>query len=341
MRGKTPLLISLVLIVAPLAGCVGSSGDPGQDAAPDTETNASLTDAAKQEGVDIDSVEAPEWEMLDWWEYEASGPWTTNTNYKVIVHMKGDGYVTATDTRDQAVYDMFWGDPFIGDMDEDLNPADDRFPDKVFDWPLTPNKTWSTQDGEGRSWDFVAHQRNSVDTPEGEYAGYHIAGESEDNWRIFVTYVPGMNWFTNWMLHNATDEMLINVNLQDRGTNYTGDMFVGDSTVHVDEQRLSTAEGPKQWTIPVEDADTDLHWMVARWSAAASGAVLLNPAGEVAWQAGPDAGPHGAFAEGHIEDPAAGDWELIVAAPGDSSTPAFGGSYVRAATFQMETMNHG
>lgn len=336
-RSSLVVVLVLVLVTAfALGGCVGDQGP--SDATP-TEGNATpdgtAGDAAAPGEVDLSSVEAPTWEMLDWFAFEASGPWTTNTEYDVIVHsIEGEGYVTATDTREQAVYDLFWDDPFIGRTDEELNPASPEMPATVFDWPLTPDKTWTSQDGNGTTWEMVAHKRDSVQTHAGTFGGYHIRGEAEDGWTIFVTYVPGLEWFSNWMLHRPDGEMMINVDMVGMGSNYTGEMFLGDSTVHVDADWSGTQDAPGVQTFTVAEEASHLRAYVSTDSGGPHGFLLVGPDGQVH-----PSDPAETVGSGDqisktidIQDPPAGDWTLIA--------EATDGGFLRVVEMALETMSH-
>lgn len=330
---RSGLVVALVLLTASaLGGCVGDQGP--SDATP-AEGNATpegtAGDAADPGEVDLASVEAPTWDMLDWFAFEASGPWTTNTDYDVIVHsIEGEGYVTATDTREQAVYDLFWDDPFIGRMDEQLNPASPEMPATVFDWPLTPDKTWTSQDGNGTTWEMVAHKRDSVETHAGSFGGYHIRGEAEDGWTIFVTYVPGLEWFSNWMLHRPDGEMMINVDMVGMGSNYSGEMFLGDSNVHVDADWSVTQDAPGVQTFTVAEDATDLRVYVSLGSDP-YGFALIGPGGEDVAQASFAGQPTQTI---HVEDPAAGDWTLLAQTTGAEE------GFLRVVEMSLETMSH-
>lgn len=329
-RSLALVAASILVAAAVLGGCVGDQApsDAGPTAGNATDDGTVGDDAPGE--VDLDRVEAPTWEMLDWFTFEASGDWTTNTEYDVIVHSTGDGYVTATDTREQAVYDLFWDDPFIGGMDEELNPASPEMPETVFDWPLTPDKTWTSQDGNGTTWEMVAHKRDSVQTHAGIFGGYHIRGESETGWTIFVTYVPGMEWFSNWMLHRPDDEMMINVDMVGMGSNYTGEMFLGESTDHLDASWGSAEDAPGGETFTVSEDATDLRVYVSLGSDP-YGFALVGPEGQ-AGQASFAGQPTQTV---HVEDPAAGDWTVLAQTAG-----AEGGGYLRVVEMSLETMSH-
>lgn len=330
--GRPSVVVAILLAAILLGGCVGSQAPAETDTAP-SETDDGTADDAEPGEVDLDRVEAPTWEMLDWFRFEASGPWTTNTQYEVIVHSAGDGYVTATDTREQAVYDLFWDDPFIGEMDAELNPASPEMPETVFDWPLTPDKTWTSQDGNGTSWEMVAHEREQVQTHAGTFGGYHIRGESETGWTIFVTYVPGMEWFSNWMLHRPDDEMMINVDMVGMGANYTGEMYIGDSTEHVE---ASWGAAPNQHSrsesFDVDEDATDLRVHVDL-RGDLYGFALVGPDDEIHAQ---QTGTRSGFSETvHVVDPAAGQWTVLAQTAG-----AEGGGYLRVVEMSLETMSH-
>lgn len=341
MRPVIALLAAALLVAVPLAGCTGGPSDAAVD--PASSGNDTVSEETK---TDLAGVDAPEWQALDWFEYEMSGAFTRagslddSVTYKVIVHAPTEeGYETGTDSEAQLRYDLFWGaDPLIGQMDHDLNPQDPQMP-QLFNWPLEHNKTWETE-GFGETFTFVAHARDSVQTHAGPMPGYHIVGEGQDSgWRLLLTYVPQMRWFSNWMVHNATDTMVINVDMTDMGRDYSGEMFVGSSAQKVESLYFDPTDSA-DLPFTVEDKATDLRFFLSMGSGGVSHARLLDPEGNEAWSAGPSV--QGWVEETvHIDDPAAGEWRFQIAftntpPPG----PRLGAAYLRAATFQINSMTH-
>lgn len=341
MRPLFAVIVAAVLVAVPLAGCTGAPTDDAVE--PAASGNETVSEETK---TDLAGVDAPEWQALDWFEFEASGEFTRagslddSVTYKVIVHAPTEeGYETGTDSEEQLQYDLFWGaDPLIGQMGHDLNPKDEILPE-FFDWPLEHNKTWQTQ-GFDQSWTFTAHARDSVQTHAGPMPGYHIVGEADSGWRFLMTYVPQMRWFSNWMVHNATDAMVINVDMTDMGRDYSGDMFVGSSDLAVEQFYQNPADSVEV-PVSVEDGDTDLHFLVGMGSLAHSDARLLDPDGNEAWSMGPMVND-GGFEIVNLDDPMAGEWTFRVSF-GNAPPPApvqFGGAFLRAATFQVNSMTH-
>lgn len=347
MAVKEVLFAVLLLTLVPLAGCVGGGSGSGgpTDAAPSNASGRAdgSPDGDAGGGVPADGAQAPEWSMLDWFKFKAEGRWTTNSTYTAIVHAKtDDGYVVATDTREQAVYEKFWNDPFLGEMTRDLDPVDDRLPEQVFNWPLQDGKTWTTQNASGGTWEMSVDRRQ-VQTHAGEMTGFRIKGRSADNWTVFVTYTPQMDWFSNWMLHNATGEMLINVDMVGMGSNYTGEMFVGSGEIRADDEWRDTTQNPHVVSVEVGEDVTDLHYFVFTGSLVGSHVTVIGPEGNVT-NHGPT--PNGAAGvplqavERNVRDPAAGTWRFVIEFVGYPDV-TWGRAYLRVATIQLETMSHG
>lgn len=341
MRPLFAVLVAAALVAVPLAGCTGAPTDDAVE--PAASGNETVSEETRTE---LAGVDAPEWQALDWFEYEMAGEFTPSgslnesVTYKIIVHAPTEeGYETGTDSEEQLQWDLFWGvDPLIGQMDHDLNPTDAILP-KFFDWPLEHNKTWRTE-GFNQSWTFVAHARDSVQTHAGPMPGYHIVGEAESGWQFLLTYVPQMRWFSNWMVHQPDGTMVINVDMTDMGRDYSGEMFVGSSDLAVDQGYRNPADSVEV-PVSVGDGDTDLHFLLGVGSVAVSDARLLDPDGDEAWSMGPYVNDDG-VEQVNLDDPMAGEWTFRVTF-GNAPPPSpvtVGGAYLRAATFQIDSMTH-
>lgn len=363
---KRTLLLGLLVAAVALAGCIGGGATDDGDAAP-AETGGTGTGAGTggsgsggAGAYDLDNLEPQPIPNFFWFEYAISGPWTVTgsleevENYRIIFHTSSSGYFTATDNKEVLIQDLFWDiDPFLGGLDEGLNPLGDVYP-KLYDWPLTDGKTW-TSTGWDAEWSHVAHQRDAISTPMGTWPGYHIVATATvddpnfgGEWRLLYDYIPGMFWFSNFMLHNGDGEMTINIDMVSHGPDYEGDMWVGEVDVKYDnlfawDDHWGTTDLVPPKSFDVAEEDTHLVGALVRYGAVQGGA-LLGPENEVKEQFDPQVCNPNTF-EGcsgwhwfRFDEPAAGTWQLAMEAVG-VPTVFDGGVGAKIATMRITQMH--
>lgn len=346
----------------------GGDGNGSDDGAGGDDGDGSGDDGGA--GLDLTSLDRPTWEPGYWWEMNVSGVWTIGgpdgMDYTLVAEeATDDGYVTRSDVREVAVYDTFWDDPLVGPIGPDLTPAPDavyrtpehevpsalsvgsqvRIPEPLFDWPLTPDKTWTADDANGTTWSLSADLSN-VSVAGARVEGYRVSGSSSDGWTLNVTYVPSLLWFSEFEVTDPNDVRMIRAGIRDAGTSFEGRTFTGSETLQAEEVWTSTPDGPHRVPVEVPSDATDLHYTLTIWSFWSSSAALLDPSGNVVRQHGPTS-PQLVFVlpgdgrlqfEENIQDPASGTWQLVVetvAGPDAGTNTMFGGAAARASTLNV------
>lgn len=336
------LPVVLLLLVVPLAGCIGgdAGGGPGAPAAGADGDGGDGADGQGNQSLDVDleRLDRPTLAVHDWWTYDVSGPWTTEGSHTVFSHVvDSTGYQMATDSADQMSWWLFWDwwglGPMLGQVDRELNPVDGPV---LLDFPLTHNKAWTAAtEGDG-SWDLVAHLVENQPTGVGDLPAYHIVGTNETGWQIIVVYSPVVKGYALYELWQPdASEPNVRIRLTDHGTEYAGPIVLGSTQLHADMGWEGLRGPDSNLDFEVAEGTTDLWFAFFGGSAALTYGVLLDPAANPVWTSYVT-GPGGVEAIESIADPAPGTWTFQLDTVGLDGSMA--GGYLRVASVTIETL---
>lgn len=171
-------------------------------------------------------ADRPGWQEDDWWSFRVEVPDGGHAASTFVVHEAGpDGYQLGSNRSNG-----FFGIPFHGDVDQDLNPkvAGERW--EMFRFPLEDGDSWTQR--------FLGHvvttsvEAAEVPGPEGALDGYRLTAEAYGAPIATYTYTPETGWLTSFTLRDPeTGEPLAWANLTDQGTGYQGRYLV-EEPVH-------------------------------------------------------------------------------------------------------------
>lgn len=198
MRG--PLAFVALLMLALLAGCAGNT-DPATE--------------EQQRAEETGISEVPEWQVGDYWSYDSP---IGEATYVVTEVSAGD-YLVETDSQGSAYYEAKHDSAFQGLIRKsDLAGSEDGRRVDMFDWPLEPNKRWTT------TWDDEPLHMFADPMGEGQY---HVMGHRQDDDQMVVEYhyTAAVGWFEYIVFYNETGEETWRLDLNDHGEGFSGTVY--------------------------------------------------------------------------------------------------------------------
>ncbi|HJM18415.1 MAG TPA: hypothetical protein QF703_02670 [Candidatus Thalassarchaeaceae archaeon] len=201
MRGTAALLMSLPLMAASITGCTGLLD----------------TDGSEGEG---GALNAPEWEIGDWWLYTFSTPDYFDDSAKLVIastdEEDGDAYMLAISSEAEALrHAVLNHNPFLGRITKDnLSPYENGIPQSVLIFPIT----------EGESWSFTLFSTEwaaSV-TSVGDEA--IITASNLDGSRLDYVYDNDVRLFSTFIWTDSNGSEQLRMMLSDHGIGHTGEV---------------------------------------------------------------------------------------------------------------------
>lgn len=197
------LLICLVLVTAPLAGCLGGDTPDGPGPAPDQGADQAPETPA--------SLEAPTWEIGDHWTYtdDAFGEVTW-----VVTGQTTGAWILDTTHPEVAFLDAREDISFLGERGKsDLAGSQGDTRVTYFDWPLEENKTWTT------TWDGVQREI-TVDRVEDGIA--ELTARQDGRVAVEYTYDSQVGHFRGFTFFDANGTQTVDATLQGSGSGFQG-----------------------------------------------------------------------------------------------------------------------
>ncbi|MGQ0534692.1 MAG: hypothetical protein ACT4PT_01310 [Methanobacteriota archaeon] len=220
MRAVRPALHLAFLLLASVAGCLGT----GPDAPPDPgDVTPPPTPAEDRRP----TAERPTFAVGDWWEYEARAEGFPTHEVKHVVYKdEADLVWLGTDDRDYALlHAVFSVSPVLGRISkETLSPYQGGEPVEMYRFPLEDEKTW-TGPFFGRDMTFTVAYREKISTPKGELPGFTVVAIAPDRFTVTYDYVEAIRWFTVFSVFDEKGFELFDVRLKGLGTGYHGDAY--------------------------------------------------------------------------------------------------------------------
>lgn len=218
----SPVLVGTTLLAMLLAGCSGSG-----EATADEEEKV-----AAQTGIS----DVPEWTPGMYWTYESPG----GTASYVVTEASGGEYLVEVNDKGSAYYEARYDSAFQGPIRQsDLAGSEDGRRVVMFDWPLEPNKEWST------TWD--GEPLNMRANPMGP-GQYHVMGhrDADDQMVVEYHYNAGYKWFEYVVFYNETSgDESFRLDLQDNGDDFSGTIYrytIGETMAFVADAQSSGIE---------------------------------------------------------------------------------------------------
>lgn len=235
MSTRLGFLLGALLLLAPLAGCLGGE-DVDEPVEGQTDTSAvstpPLPGAGGAQGVVEEALpgELPTWIHGDHWTYDIrldlgfgellSGDTT------VVVHDTTNGYGLAAADRGAGMVDAHFDTFFVGRVDTNLNPQD-QTSFQMFDFPLEDGKTWSTNmPFAGESVTLTATAADDAGDPLGATPGFLISGATDSGWSLEYVFSPLSKWVTTFTLTGSAfgeePREVLTMTLKDHAPNFLG-----------------------------------------------------------------------------------------------------------------------
>lgn len=225
------ILVGLaLLLLSPFAGCVDEpEALANVDTAPADEPDGPSSGVAPGE-----PGARPRWTHGQWFQFDVRSDNVYvqfETVDRVVVNRADEsGYQLGAGNRDLGVIDSHFDDFFVGDLDADLNAnlGDPAMFFRMFDWPLTPGKAWTTDlpmdpfSGQADRVTVTATSLPKVKDPRGEGPGFEIHGVSNLGYNFHYTYSPRIQWITEFTKSAPDGRVALHLLLQDAGKDYEG-----------------------------------------------------------------------------------------------------------------------
>lgn len=207
---KLVWMLSLALLVLPLAGCVG--GDGANDALSNATAPASPA-ASAMEGIDP-FAEAPVWSVGDHWTYATTGAGTYDL---VVTEDLGNAWRIEATGEQVSFFDARTDVSTMGPQRKsDLAGSQNGTTVEFFRWPLTVGATWST------TWDGVEREITVVSIDGGVA---ELEAREGDVVRVSYSYDARAGWFGHFTFHNDDGSVSFGSTLQSSGEGFTGEVL--------------------------------------------------------------------------------------------------------------------
>src|SRR5688572_4017507 len=223
-------LLSMVLLVALLAGCAGSSDPDGAD--PGGPMDGEGGTGAEPVTLDAtSSVPAPTWAVGQWWEWEvffADGT-REDTFCSIVVSQSGGTSLLATEkdwaSKEEAAFDQ----PLLGPASAaDLSTEGWGGSLRLLSFPLTDGKTW-TATMPNIAWDVLLPSETAEIAMTARFdddlQGFRITGIAGGGTILEATYIPSTGWFGELVFHDVDpgqEGIEVGFRAKSTGLNYTG-----------------------------------------------------------------------------------------------------------------------
>ena len=172
--------------------------------------------------VDSDSVEAPIWDVGDWWLYTFSTPEYSDDTARLVVASDseegGTAYMLAISSIGEARrHAVLNHNPFLGRIThEDLSAFENGVPQPVLDFPLV----------EGAGWEFTLFSTEwsaSVRTVTGGVAV--MEAETSDGSTLEYVYDSSSEFFSSFIWTDSSGVVQLRMMLADDGGSHSGDVY--------------------------------------------------------------------------------------------------------------------
>lgn len=194
----------------------------------------------------------PTWSTGDWWSFRVEVPSGGSAASTFVVHDAGpEGYKMGSNGTHG-----FFGIPFHGRLEPDLDPHVAGEVWDMFRFPLRDGQTWTQQ--------FLGHPVTTevasaeLEAPDGETVdGYELTVQAYGSRIASYTYAPDLGWLTSFTLRDPeTGDPLAWANLTDRGADYGNRYLIQERVQEV--ERSYPGDAPGEAAVPVEAKGTEL-----------------------------------------------------------------------------------
>lgn len=220
------LALALLLLAAPLAGCLSGEDASTDDGPSGPGSGPGDGDGAGDDGNGTGSQdEGPRPAPLPSlgpgaaWTYESTGLWNVPEDLTIVVaRASSKGYLFAGGAPIDLVEDVHWNRTWLGPQTLELNPRGGDEEIRLFDFPISDGKTWSSRDG------TVTAEATTLETPLGTFEGYQMTLEGTDT-NATWTYAPRVGYLVTYTAElgdqTVLDLALKSVQARENATWYT------------------------------------------------------------------------------------------------------------------------
>ena len=168
------------------------------------------------------TIASPTWTKGDFWQYSVKTP-NLEISTTMVVSIDDDAtdyYVGAGTLEDAKRHAVLNHNPALGRVRMlDFAVYENNVPQKIFDFPLKTDKSWSfSLYGE----EFVAIVLTSI---EDENTDIDISATSNSGATILYHYDTNARWFTYFQYTNANGEDVLTMDLANYGSGFTGNAY--------------------------------------------------------------------------------------------------------------------
>lgn len=331
------LLLALLLSTAALTGCLGGQDPPAEETAPMATGSggdqASAAAAASEPLGPESSVQAPTWEVGQFWSWHHDDRSDTFDWDLVVVEDLGQAWQVAPDAAEPARFNAMFDWYVFGEMSKDRVTDEDAGGLVFYEFPLTDGKTWTSTFGpEGPAWE-VTHQATfdpAIETEAGALPGFQITATVNGTLFFAYDYIPEIGWFSQLTNHVLPEEggdggVDWTYTTTDWGTGWTGTVHVAQAEmianafheVDLVPERADATPAPHASFTVAEDADALFAVGLAGTTLGATQTTLVDPNRETHQLTAVSTSLDGeATFMAHFLEPVAGDWEVLMGGAG-------------------------
>ena len=303
------LLLALLVLTLPLAGCLGGSGGEAEGAAREAEPLVEGGTPAALEAAQA-VADAPTWALGDAWTVAPQGG-AGEESVLVVTAASADSYTLSTTSEGAAGYDALEDVSYLGRIRaSDLAGSQQGQPVQFFSFPLTDGKSWQTT-WDGRAVTLTATWVPAMPTSVGVHPGFTIEGKDEAGPYVKYDYVPMLKWWSHLSFASGYGFKVERVH-----ANWTGTYLVAEAKTLLERGVTTPVASHAAETFTVDEGQLMVRLRLAGGAMAAARAFLLvTPEGDLY----PAASPAGQIGGGNVDleetlPPTPGEWRLLAPA---------------------------
>ena len=298
------LLLALLALAAPFAGCLGGDEAPTAERAGPAADVVAPTLATGGDGA---SADVPTWSVGDAWSIVPQGDAQDAPSVLVVTAAGPDGYTVSTTSEGTAGYDALHDVSYLGRIRaSDLAGSQEGQPVQFFSFPLADGKTWQTT-WDGRAITLTATFVPALTTSAGIHEGFAIEGRDGDQVYVKYDYVPTLKWWSHLSFASGYGFKVERVH-----AGWTGAYLQAEAKTLLDKTTPAPVASPFVETFVVDEGAAFVSVsLTGAASASARLLVLLDPEGQLH----PTSGATGAAGAGPVDGeerlpPTPGEWRL-------------------------------
>lgn len=302
----------LMVLALATAGCISGEDAGGVDEAVSTTGSTSADPSTSTDG---QALEAPTWQVGDWWRWESD---QLGEYHYVVTSEQGQDWIVGTDSQQTAFFHARTEVSFLGEIRKsDLAGSQNDTRVQYFDWPLVEDKTWST------TWDGVERTITVTDVSDGMAT---LQAHEGDRLAVSYVYDSQTGWFGEITFHGPDGSPAFTTTAVASGSDFTGEVVRWRLDAQVlGGGSLQPAASPDEATFEVPENATDI-WLDLRIDCPSGGFSFgFGPEDGEGWGLAAPCPTNVTVTGAVIEDPAPGQWDggMIAASPIEPGSYSF------------------